>query len=406
MARIIMMTDFSESYPRRLLIGVAKYAHDIGEAWTLCRLSTTVRDQYGMEALVDYAKRFQADVVIGQFHDTDNIDLFRQAGIIPIAQEFVARNPDICTITGEHLESGRKAAEYFVDKGFHNFAYLGIQGVVWSDERLRGFKTALMEADNVYSFSEFKLPQSTIWQNYDMTELSAWILSLPKPVAIMACDDNQAFLVVEVCRKLFHDNNDSRLKIPEDVAVLGVDNDEDICNLSHPNLSSMNQEVEKGGYELARYIDHHLKNPDAPVRNITVPVGNVISRQSSDIFVNDDPSIAKVLRFIHENISSKISVNDIVSEVPLSRRLLESRFKKEMGTSIYNYIVRIRIEKIAELLSEGKTVSEAAFELGLTDIKNVSRTFKKLMGCTPSEYRERKSVFDGGGGIIVEPHIL
>ena len=156
------------------------------------------------------------------------------------------------------------------------------------------------------------------------------------------------------------------------------------------------KQVEKGGYELARYIDELLKNPDKPKKDIIVPVGNIMSRQSSDIFVNDDPSIAKALRYIHENIATKISVNDIVSEVPLSRRLLESRFKKEMGTSIYDYIIRIRIEKIAELLSEGKAVSEAAFELGLTDIKNVSRSFKKLMGCTPSEYREDRFLQEGG----------
>jgi LacI family transcriptional regulator len=223
-----------------------------------------------------------------------------------------------------------------------------------------------------------------------MTELSTWLKSLPKPVAIMACDDNQAFLVVEVCRHLAINENITKLRIPDDVAILGVDNDESICCLSHPNLSSINQEVEKGGYELARYIDDLLKNPDKPKKDIIVPVGNIMSRQSSDIFVNDDPSIAKVLRYIHENIATKMSVNDIVSEVPLSRRLLESRFKKEMGTSIYDYIIRIRIEKIAELLSEGKAVSEAAFELGLTDIKNVSRSFKKLMGCTPSEYRENR----------------
>lgn len=394
MARIIMMTDFSESYPRRLLIGVARYAHDIGEAWTLCRLSTTVREKFDIDDLVDYARRFNADVIIGQFYETDDLSKLINAGIIPIAQEFISRIPNISNITGEHFKSGKVAADYYINKGFHNFAFLGLQDVVWSDERLEGFKSTVSNADNLFSFSEFKLPHSAIWQNYDMSELSNWILSLPKPVAIMACDDNQAFLLVEVCRKLSLNENHTRLKVPEDVAVLGVDNDEDICNLSHPNLSSLNQEVEKGGYELARYIDALLKDKTSVMHDIIVPVGNVISRQSSDIFVNDDPSIAKVLRYIHENIATKISVNDIVSEVPLSRRLLESRFKKEMGTSIYDYIIRIRIEKIAELLSEGKTVSEAAFELGLTDIKNVSRSFKRLMGCTPSEYREGRATAD------------
>ncbi len=387
-----MMTDFSESYPRRLLIGVAKYAHDIGEAWTLSRLNTTDREKYETEALVDYARRFQADVIIGQFLKTDDLSAFKNAGIIPIAQEFSSRNTTIVNITGEHHKAGRVGAEYFINKGFHNFAYLGMEDVVWSDERLEGFRQAVLESDKSYTFSEFKLPQPLIWQNLDMSELSTWIKSLPKPVAIMACDDNQAFLVVEVSRNLALTENESRLRIPDDVAVLGVDNDESICSLSYPNLSSINQEVEKGGYELARYIDTCLKNPDAPQKNIVVPIGNVISRQSSDIFVNDDPSIAKVLRYIHENIATKISVNDIVSEVPLSRRLLESRFKKEMGTSIYDYTIRIRIEKIAELLRDGKTVSEAAFELGLTDIKNVSRSFKRLMGCTPSEYRDSRQV--------------
>ena len=390
MARIIMMTDFSESYPRRLLIGVAKYAHDIGEAWTLCRLNTTVRDKYGIVSLVDYAKRFQADAIIGQFYETDDVSAFIEAGIIPIAQEFSSRNSNIINITGQHNKAGRVGAEYYINKGFHNFAFLGLEGVVWSDERLEGYKSTLMNSDSVYSFSEFKLPHSTIWQQYDMTDLANWIQNLPKPVAIMACDDNQAFLLVEMCRDLRINENASRLRIPDDVAVIGVDNDESICCLSFPNLSSINQEVEKGGYELARYIDALLKNPNVPKKNIVVPIGNMISRQSSDIFVNDDPSIAKVLRYIHENISNKISVNDIVGEVPLSRRLLESRFKKEMGTSIYDYIIRIRIERIAALLIEGKTVSEAAFELGLTDIKNVSRSFKRLMGCTPSEYRERR----------------
>lgn len=390
MARIIMMTDFSEAYPRRLLIGVAKYAHDIGEAWTLCRLNTIVRDKYGIDAIVEYASRFQADVVIGQFYESDNLNAFTDAGIIPIAQEFSSRNSDVINITGEHHKAGKSGAEYYINKGFHNFAFLGINGVVWSDERLEGFKSAVQNIGKGYTFSQFKLPHSTIWQNYDMTELSTWLKALPKPVAIMACDDNQAFLVVEVCRHLAINENITKLRIPDDVAILGVDNDESICCLSHPNLSSINQEVEKGGYELARYIDDLLKNPKKPKKDIIVPVGNIMSRQSSDIFVNDDPSIAKVLRYIHENISTKMSVNDIVSEVPLSRRLLESRFKKEMGTSIYDYIIRIRIEKIAELLSEGKAVSEAAFELGLTDIKNVSRSFKKLMGCTPSEYRENR----------------
>lgn len=384
------MTDFSEAYARRILLGVARYAHDIGEAWTLCRLNTNVRDKYGLDAVLDYAKKFHADAIIGQFYKTDNVSAFKEAGIITIAQEFKDRFDNIINISGEHHKAGRTGAEYFINKGFHNFAYLGMEKVIWSDERMKGFKDKVLSKDTTHTFSEFFLPHGDLWAAYDMTELSQWLKSLPKPVAIMACDDNNAFLIVEVCRKLALEEKADRMRIPDDIAVLGVDNDESICCLSFPNLSSLNQEVEKGGYDLARLVDELMKNPSAERKDVIVPIGNIVSRQSSDIFVNDDPSIARVLRYIHENISQKISVNDIVAEVPLSRRLLESRFKKELGTSIYDYIIRIRIEKIAELLTEGATVSEAAFELGLTDIKNVSRSFKRLMGCTPSEYRESK----------------
>ena len=171
--------------------------------------------------------------------------------------------------------------------------------------------------------------------------------------------------------------------------ILGVDNDETICKLSTPNLSSLNQGVEQGGYDVARLIDRLIRNPEAEWEDVMVMPTHIVTRQSTDIYANNDPHIAEVLRYIHENISQKITVNEVVKLVPLSRRLLETRFKKSMGTSIYDYIIQVRIEKMMQLLCEGQSVSEAAAELGFSDIKNVSRTFRQLKGITPSEYREQ-----------------
>ena len=168
-----------------------------------------------------------------------------------------------------------------------------------------------------------------------------------------------------------------------------MDNDETICKLSTPNLSSLNQGVEQGGYDVARLIDRLIRNPEAEWEDVMVMPTHIVTRQSTDIYANNDPHIAEVLRYIHENISQKITVNELVKLVPLSRRLLETRFKKSMGTSIYDYIIQVRIEKMMQLLCEGQSVSEAAAELGLSDIKNVSRTFRQLKGITPSEYREQ-----------------
>lgn len=177
------------------------------------------------------------------------------------------------------------------------------------------------------------------------------------------------------------------LRIPDRIAVLGVDNDETICRLSTPNLSSLNQNIEQGGYDVAQLIDRILHDPATPREDVEVLPTHIITRQSTDIYANNDQHIAKVLKYIHEHISRKLSVDELVQLVPLSRRLLETRFKKSMGTSIYDYILQIRIEKVAQLLCDGKSVSEAAIELGFSDIKNLSRTFKQLRGITPSEYR-------------------
>ena len=141
--------------------------------------------------------------------------------------------------------------------------------------------------------------------------------------------------------------------------------------------------------EIARYIDKCLKYGQTEIYDITVPATHIVTRQSSDIFVNDDPYIAKVLKYIHENISHKVNVDDIVGQVPLSRRLLEERFRKVMGTSIYNYVLKVRVEKVAERLSDGSSVSDAAFEFGFADIKNLSRVFRNIMGMSPSEYKAR-----------------
>jgi len=383
MARIIFLTDFSEAYARGLLLGIARYAHDSGQAWSLCRLPLSIRDKSGIEAVIDWAQRTRADAVIGQFYNTDNVELFARHGIIAVAQDFKTRFSTIPNITGPHYRAGQMGAEYFLKKGFRHFAFYGTRGIVWSDERYQGFRDTIRQANPDFSFSELQNTSQTDLWLYDPIQLTTWLQSLPKPVAIMACDDNH---ITEACQRA---EGGGSLRIPDDIAVLGVDNDETICRLSAPNLSSLNQNIEQGGYDVARLIDRIIRDPEAEREDVMVWPTHIVTRQSTDIYANNNPHIAEVLKYIHENISQKISVDDLVSLVPLSRRLLETRFKRSMGTSIYDYIIQVRIEKMTQLLSEGMSVSEAAVELGFSDIKNVSRSFKQLKGITPSEYRQQ-----------------
>lgn len=384
MARILFLTDFSEAYARNLLLGIARYAHAVGQAWSLCRLPLSIRDKFGIEAVIDLAKKMRADAVIGQFYNTDNVELFARNGIITIAQDFKARFTTIPNITGPHFLAGKMGAEYFAKIGFRHFAFYGTRDVVWSDERMQGFRETVRAANPSFTFSALcKNTPNALW-DYDTNQLVTWLQSLPKPVAIMACDDNHAYHITEACQQ---GEGGGRLRIPDDIAVLGVDNDETICRLSSPNLSSLNQNIEQGGYDVAQLIDRILRDPATPREDVMVQPTHIVTRQSTDIYANNDQHIAEVLKYIHENISQKITVDELVELVPLSRRLLETRFKRSMGTSIYDYILQTRIEKVAQLLCEGMSVSEAAIELGFSDIKNLSRMFRQQRGMTPSEYR-------------------
>lgn len=392
MARIIFMTDFSEAYARGLLLGIAKYSQNVGRAWSICRLSLSIRDKYGIKAVVDYAKKMKMDAIIGQFKPDDDVELFTENGIIAIAQESTVRFSGISNIVGDNYNEGVIAAKHLLNKGFTNFAYYGAKNVIWSDERQQGFSDTLKAAKRPITLSELEISNTDVWE-YDYETVSQWLERLPKPVAIFACDDNRANNITEVCRYIrINSANGHRLRIPEDITLLGVDNDETICRLSIPNTSSIAIDVVGGGYDTAKYIDQqlYLKPEERFAEDILVHPLNVVTRQSSDILVNDDPYVAKTLRYISANLSNKIKVDDIVNEVPVSRRILEERFKKELGTSIYDYIIQMRIDRITELLREGLSVSDAAYQMGFSDIKNLSRTFKKFKGISPFEYRKMK----------------
>lgn len=333
------------------------------------------------------AVRMKADAVIGQFYNTDNVGLFRENGIIAIAQDFKKRFTTIPNITGPHHLAGRMAAEYFLKKGFRNFAFYGTRGIDFSDERCQGFRETIEQANPDFTFSSLR--------SGAQNDLVVLRHGAAHHVAAIAAQTGGYHGLRRQPGVPYHRSvppdrgGGGNSRIPNDIAILGVDNDETICKLSAPNLSSLSQGVEQGGYDVARLIDRLIRNPEAEWEDVMVMPLNIITRQSTDIYANNDPHIAEVLRYIHENISQKITVDDLVKLVPLSRRLLETRFKKGMGTSIYDYIIQTRIEKMMQLLCEGLSVSEAAAELGFSDIKNVSRTFRQLKGLTPSEYRSQ-----------------
>lgn len=383
MARLLFITDFTEQFAYRLLRGIINYSGR-SDNWVVCRMPPTYKRQLGMKGVVNWAVKWKADVVIGQFDPEDDVTLFRRNGIVALAQDYICKFDSIPNITADYELTGKMAAEHFLDRGFRNFAFFGHKGVCWSEERFDGFRKRIEEAgfgDSVFVYDGQNI--GDLWY-YDSKALACWLKSLPKPVAVMACDDNQGSLLLEAC-------NSCGIRMPDEVAAIGVDNDEVLDNLSNPTLSSIDVDIEGGGYEAAELALRMMEDPSYPGKDIILRPLSVITRMSTSVFATGDKEVVKALRFISRNIDSKILVSDILKEVALSRRLLETRFKKATGNTIYNYISKQKIERFAYfLLQSNESVAEIAARMDEPDSRSISRRFKALKGCTPTEYREKE----------------
>jgi len=382
MYKIILLIDFAEEYSKALLKGIAKYSREHGP-WIFCRMPLFHRETVGIEGILKWALEWGADGIIGQFYNDPNIGKIIEAGIPVIAQDFKKRFDEIPNITGAHHEAGSMGADYFLKKGFKNFAFYGFKDIVWSHERAEGFEERVTRAGHKVHYFEHKMARpSELWY-YRPASIGKWLKSLPKPIALMACDDNQGQHITEACRLY-------GIRIPEEMAVLGVDNDEMICEFSDPPLSSIGQDAEKGGYDAAKLLDHLIKNGMHDFYDIVVRPTQVFTRHSTDIYATNDDHIASSLKYIHQNIDKNLHVDEVVKQVPLSRRALEKRFIEVMGYPIYKYIYNLRIEKFTQkLLDTDMSVFEIALDMGLSDSKNIARQFRQVMGCNPSEYRNK-----------------
>lgn len=377
------MTDFTEQFAYRLLRGIMRYSRETGKRWEVCRMPPSFKRETSLKHVVSFAVDWKADVVIGQFDPDDNLELFRKKGIVVLAQDYISRFPNVPNITADYHLTGAMAAERFVARGFREFAFFGNNGMCWSDGRKEGFRDYLEEAgfgENIHIFDRERV--SNLWY-YQQDVLRDWLSSLPKPVGIFACDDNQAILLLESCKAL-------GLRVPYDAAIIGVDNDEILCNMSNPPITSIDVDIERGGYEAAAMATQMMLDPSYKGQDIVLQPLHVVTRESSNLITTKDIQVHQALTYIHSNLDHKILVTDVLEQVAMSRRLLEQRFLKATGKTIYQYISEQRIDHFARLLLETQdSIGNLAARMDEPDPKSMSRRFKELKGCTPSAYRKK-----------------
>lgn len=378
------MTDLSESYANKLIKGMAKYSFE-RTPMVMCKMPLSVYVSGGIEKVLEFAVRWNADAIIGQFDEKDDLDIFRKNGIIAIAQDYRKRFSGVTNITADYSAQGRVAARYLISQGARNFGFYGLAGMVWSDERREGFISEISSSLDgaVVSVIERSCMDEIWW--YDLGMVTDWLRNLPKPVAILACDDNMAFHIIEACNQA----DEPGLRIPEDVMLMGMDDDESLCQLCSPPLSSFKPMVEHAGYCVAKLLDDRMHLPlekrFSDIYDVRVMPGSVVTRRSTDIFFHENPYIKKVCDYIQRHYTENIKVDELVSLVPMSRRLLEKLFLSEMKVSIHQFIIRLRIDRMIALMTQGNSPQVAADIMNM-DSKALSRSFKSVMGKTPTDY--------------------
>lgn len=288
---------------------------------------------------------------------------------------------------------GRLAARYFMDRHYTRFAFVGEpHGLYWSKERENGFKSALHSAGlSCHTYGSPTLKERRDW-TVEQPRMQAWLKALPKPIALFAAMDGRGRQVLDACMG-------SNLSVPSEIAVLGVDDDELICEATFPTMSSIQLNSQQDGYLIAEHLDRLMRGERLRKRVFLCQPTRVVTRRSTDATVIPDRQIARALEFIWREAGHQaIHVPDVVKQIGSSRRFAETHFKAVVGRTILEEIQRVRLERVCTLLAETNLpVGEITRQCGFERESYLARLFKKRFNVSMSGYRTtaRNSMYSG-----------
>lgn len=306
---------------------------------------------------------------------------------IPIVNvQMGAPVPNVSVVQPDRFAVGQIAAEHLVARGFRRFAYLGFRACMCTKTQLQGFRQTLANYDlkssamiTGHNFSS----DPDKWKQF-VDSMGRVIRSWDAPVGVNVTIDLLGRYFIEVCQR-------HGLRVPEDVAVVGTQNEQVLCLQGDPTMTSIDLGYPRVGYRAAALLDQMMDGLAPPSEPILVEPKELIARQSTDALAVDDPLVAKALEFISQHSHEPIDVEDIAKGVATTRRTLERRFESTLQRGVGQEITRMRIERVKRQLVETNTPLKILVgESGFTDEKQMSRTFARLTGVTPGVYRNKR----------------
>ena len=376
---VAVIVETSNSYARGVLRGIHEYARS-RHGWALY-LTEHGRHEFDKS----FACNWNFDGVIARI-ETDQMARVITDMNVPTVDVSAARLiQGIPWVETDDDAITRLALDHLRDCGLQNFAFFGDPFYNWSIWRQESFKRILGRPDiiqsRIFNLPARKEPRVRWWMQREA--IRDWLQSLPKPVGIIACYDACGQQLLEICRHF-------DLKVPEDIAVIGVDNDELLCELATPSMSSVIPNSLRAGAYAAEILSRMMSGEKLTARKYSIDPLGVRKRVSTDVLTVSDPHIAKAIAFIRQKAHEHIRVEDVLATVPLSRRVLETRFRRALNRTPHQEILRVRTNAVRELLLEtNMSLSEISEALGIEHPEYLSVFFKKETGLTPREYRDQ-----------------
>jgi LacI family transcriptional regulator len=371
---VALLIETSNAYARGLMHGIVAYMRE-HRPWSLY-LSEHSRG----EQPPGWLRKWDGQGVIARIENAETARAVKRLRI-PVVDVSAARLiPSLPWVETDDPAIARLAAEHLLERGFKYFGFCGDERYNWSKLRREHFAGRVLQAGypcSVYSPGARQAADSEA----EIDSIARWIAGLPKPVGVMTCYDFRGRQVLDACRR-------REIAVPEQVAVISVDNDELLCDLSDPPLSSVILNPQRTGYEAAALLDRMMAGESvAPDPHLIAPLG-VATRQSTDVLAIDDPNVAAVLRYIRQHACEGISVHDVLAALPQSRRLLESRFKRLLGRTPHEEILRVRLNRVKALLADTELpLDKIAALAGFEHVEYLSTVFRQKVGMPPSKYR-------------------
>lgn len=372
-----MLVDASREYGRGIYRGVARYA-TAREDWVIL-----AHERPELDHLPDWIEAARLDALIAYIPNRRLYDKIRALKIPVVDVHGRCRGATIPGIETDAEGVVCLALDFFDQSGFQNRAFCGYPGVFFSDQREQAFR--LHSGGACYAPAEqqrvgedlYRFEKSSANEEADLVR---WLMALPKPVAVLACNDIRGQQIIRACRE-------SGLRVPEEVAVLGVDNDPMVCQLCRPMLSSIEPDVEAIGALAAEWIAEQLAGRPVPARRQIAP-RRVVQRASTDRVEASHPAVLEAARLISSREFHEASVEQICERTGLSRSTLDQLFVQALGRTMAGEIARKRLQQSQVLLCDTPlSLREIAAACGFSSATYFCRFFKRQTGQTPDGYR-------------------